>query len=69
MNWFSGKDAVVRATGKHALVKWDKMSKSKHNGVDPAEAIASFGVDTTRLLMLADAAPFSQRNWDPEGDQ
>lgn len=45
------------------------MSKSKHNGVDPAEAIASFGVDTTRLIMLADAAPFSQRNWDPEGNQ
>lgn len=45
------------------------MSKSKHNGVDPSEAIRLYGVDTTRLLMLADAAPFSQRNWDPEGEK
>ncbi|XP_026288385.1 probable leucine--tRNA ligase, mitochondrial [Frankliniella occidentalis] len=61
--------AVCRATGKPVISKWEKMSKSKHNGVDPIDAIKSFGVDTTRLLMLADAAPFSQRNWNPEGSK
>lgn len=66
---FRGKDAFSKETGKSVIMKWDKMSKSKHNGVDPADAIGSFGVDTTRLLMLADAAPFSQRNWDPEGSK
>ncbi|XP_034237398.1 probable leucine--tRNA ligase, mitochondrial [Thrips palmi] len=66
---FQGKSPFCKATGKPVVVKWDKMSKSKHNGVDPADAVGSFGVDSTRLLMLADAAPFSQRNWDPEGSK
>lgn len=66
---FQGKTPVCIATGKPVVMRWDKMSKSKHNGVDPADAISSFGIDTTRLFMLADAAPFSQRNWDPEGSK
>ncbi|KAK3933294.1 putative leucine--tRNA ligase, mitochondrial [Frankliniella fusca] len=64
-----GNQTVSRSTGKSVTVRWEKMSKSKHNGVDPIDAIKSFGVDTTRLLMLADAAPFSQRNWNPEGSK
>ncbi|CAO1415945.1 unnamed protein product [Diamesa serratosioi] len=40
-----------------------KMSKSKFNGVDPVDVIGEHGCDTTRLIMLADVAPTSHRNW------
>lgn len=39
------------------------MSKSKLNGVDPEEMFSTYGTDTIRLLILADVAPTSQRNW------
>nr|XP_023028907.1 probable leucine--tRNA ligase, mitochondrial [Leptinotarsa decemlineata] len=39
------------------------MSKSKHNGVDPQDMFTAYGTDTTRLLILADVAPTSHRNW------
>ena len=31
---------------------WEKMSKSKHNGVDPQDVIAKFGADTVRIYVL-----------------
>ena len=31
---------------------WEKMSKSKHNGIDPSDAFSEYGVDTTRLYIL-----------------
>ena len=55
--------AVEKATGKAVTVMWEKMSKSKFNGVDPVEMIGVHGCDTTRLIMLADVAPTSHRNW------
>lgn len=39
------------------------MSKSKHNGIDPNDMFNEYGVDTTRLLVLADVSPTSHRNW------
>lgn len=42
---------------------WEKMSKSKYNGVDPNDMFNEYGVDTSRLLILADVAPTSHRNW------
>lgn len=44
-------------------VSWEKMSKSKYNGVNPSEMIEEFGVDTVRLVMLSDVAPTSHRKW------
>ncbi|XP_077285543.1 leucyl-tRNA synthetase, mitochondrial [Arctopsyche grandis] len=44
-------------------INWEKMSKSKYNGVNPSEVFSEYGCDTTRLLMLADVAPTSHRNW------
>ena len=32
---FTGKTAVQRGTGAELRMEWEKMSKSKHNGVDP----------------------------------
>lgn len=50
-------------TGMPVQMAWEKMSKSKKNGVDPLDLFAEYGVDTIRLIMLADTAPRSPRNW------
>ncbi|CAH0546082.1 unnamed protein product [Brassicogethes aeneus] len=50
-------------TKEPVVIAWEKMSKSKHNGVDPEDMFREYGVDTTRLLILADVAPTSHRNW------
>lgn len=50
-------------SGQAVVMSWEKMSKSKHNGVDPSDMFREFGIDTTRLLILADVAPTSHRNW------
>lgn len=55
--------AVEKSSGKPVTVLWEKMSKSKFNGVDPVDMINVHGCDTTRLIMLADVAPTSHRNW------
>nr|XP_022909826.1 probable leucine--tRNA ligase, mitochondrial [Onthophagus taurus] len=55
--------AVLKDTNDPVVIQWEKMSKSKHNGVDPNEMFKNYGVDTTRLLIMADVAPTSHRNW------
>lgn len=50
-------------SGELVSMHWEKMSKSKHNGVDPLNLLNKYGIDTTRLLILADVAPTSTRNW------
>lgn len=45
---------------------WEKMSKSKHNGVEPTNTIKEYGVDTMRLLILSSVAPTSNRNWNSD---
>lgn len=54
---------MSKETGDPVAISWEKMSKSKHNGVDPEEMFREYGTDTTRLLILADVAPTSHRNW------
>lgn len=43
---------------------WEKMSKSKGNGVDPTYVIAKYGADATRMAMLFAAPPESALEWD-----
>lgn len=57
------KRAIEKATGTQVVIDWEKMSKSKFNGVDPAEMIKEMGCDSLRLIILADVAPTSHRNW------
>jgi leucyl-tRNA synthetase len=55
--------AFVKDTKEPVEIMWEKMSKSKFNGVDPIDVINTYGSDTTRLIMLGDVAPTSHRNW------
>uniref|UniRef100_A0A0C9R6J9 leucine--tRNA ligase n=1 Tax=Fopius arisanus TaxID=64838 RepID=A0A0C9R6J9_9HYME len=59
----AGKNWVEKESKSPVVVSWEKMSKSKHNGVDPEDMFSRFGADTTRLIILADVAPVSSRNW------
>jgi leucyl-tRNA synthetase len=58
------KNTIVHSITKEPLViDWDKMSKSKYNGIDPQEIIDQYGVDFTRILMLNFVHPRSLRNF------
>ncbi|GJN86030.1 leucyl-tRNA synthetase, mitochondrial [Purpureocillium lilacinum] len=54
----------VVATGAPATVAYEKMSKSKHNGVDPTDFISRYGADATRAHMLFQAPVGDVLNWD-----
>lgn len=45
----------------------EKMSKSKHNVVDPNDLIAGYGADTARLFMLFAAPPEQDLEWNDSG--
>lgn len=56
-------NAEELSTGQPVVMQWEKMSKSKLNGVDPSEVISEHSADSVRLIMLGDVAPTSHRNW------
>ena len=43
---------------------YEKMSKSKYNGVDPASVIGRYGADTARMFILFKAPPEKDLEWD-----
>jgi leucyl-tRNA synthetase len=43
---------------------FEKMSKSKYNGVDPAQVIDRYGADTARMFILFKAPPEKDLEWD-----
>ena len=51
-------------TGDVLTVSFDKMSKSKYNGVDPTSVIDRFGADTARMFILFKAPPEKDLEWD-----
>ncbi|VEU22978.1 DEKNAAC104101 [Brettanomyces naardenensis] len=60
----SDGSAIVKATGEKATVSYEKMSKSKYNGVDPADCIEAHGADATRAHILFQAPISDVLNWD-----
>ncbi|OQR93579.1 leucyl-tRNA synthetase [Achlya hypogyna] len=60
------KDGTVReaATNEVVVTAWEKMSKSKYNGVDPEEICRQYGADVARLLVLFKAPPAHELEWD-----
>lgn len=57
---------VIKSSGQKALVTWEKMSKSKHNGVDPISCIEKYGTDATRAHILFSAPISETLDWDEE---
>jgi leucyl-tRNA synthetase len=57
---------TIVATGEVATVSFEKMSKSKYNGVDPSTCISKYGADATRAHMLFQAPPSEVLEWDEE---
>jgi len=51
-------------TGEALEVFYEKMSKSKYNGVDPLEFMAKYGADTARMFILFKAPPEKDLEWD-----
>ncbi|KAI9478745.1 MAG: leucyl-tRNA synthetase [Benjaminiella poitrasii] len=51
-------------TGETPLISFEKMSKSKYNGVDPVSVISESGVDPTRLHILYKAPPSEMLEWE-----
>ncbi|GMT49119.1 MAG: leucine--tRNA ligase [bacterium] len=58
---------ICPETGEALVVKLDKMSKSKNNGVDPDDMILKYGADTVRLFMLFAAPPERDLEWNEQG--
>ena len=52
-----------RETGELLETQYEKMSKSKFNGVDPQECVEMWGCDTTRLCMFSNKPPDHDRPW------
>ncbi|WP_399210684.1 MULTISPECIES: leucine--tRNA ligase [unclassified Synechococcus] len=52
------------ATGDPLETFYEKMSKSKYNGVDPAVVIDKYGADTARMFILFKAPPEKDLEWD-----
>ncbi|MEL6929964.1 MAG: leucine--tRNA ligase [Cyanobacteria bacterium J06600_6] len=57
-------NAVDPDTGDKLDVFYEKMSKSKYNGVAPEDVIADYGVDTARMFAMFKAPPEKDLEWD-----
>jgi len=68
----AGKErrATLASTGESVEIgAIEKMSKSRHNTVDPDDIIATYGADTARWFMLSDSPPDRDVIWTEEGVQ
>lgn len=62
---FSNQSApVIAGTEVVPKISYEKMSKSKYNGVDPGATIAKYGADVTRAHMLFQAPVSDVLEWD-----
>ncbi|KAK2493004.1 hypothetical protein MC885_009367, partial [Smutsia gigantea] len=64
----TGSVPVHAKTKEKLEVTWEKMSKSKHNGVDPEEVVEQYGIDTVRLYILFAAPPEKDILWNAKTD-
>lgn len=64
----TGTEPVHIKTKEKLQVTWEKMSKSKHNGIDPEELVEQYGIDTMRLYILFAAPPEQDILWDTKTD-
>ena len=62
----SGEESMpsIKSTGKTPDLSWEKMSKSKYNGVEPGKVVEKYGADVTRLASMFVAPPEQALEWD-----
>ncbi|WP_314348188.1 class I tRNA ligase family protein, partial [Fusobacterium massiliense] len=60
-------DKAYSKSGEELVIKVEKMSKSKNNGVDPEEMMDKYGADTTRLFIMFAAPPEKELEWNENG--
>lgn len=53
-----------KGTDHKLSVFFEKMSKSKYNGVDPQQVLGKYGADTARMFILFKAPPEKDLEWD-----
>jgi leucyl-tRNA synthetase len=58
------ENAIDPETGEPLQVFYEKMSKSKYNGVDPLQVLAKYGADTARMFILFKAPPEKDLEWE-----
>jgi leucyl-tRNA synthetase len=63
MEWTTPSNPIIKASGLAPTVSYEKMSKSKYNGVDPGATIAKYGADATRAHMLFQAPVGDVLEW------
>jgi leucyl-tRNA synthetase len=56
----------IKSSGAVARITFEKMSKSKHNGVDPAKCMEKYGADATRAHILFLAPETETLEWREE---
>ena len=57
-------EPVDPTTGEALEVVFEKMSKSKYNGIDPKQVLEKYGADTARMFILFKAPPEKDLEWD-----
>lgn len=62
----TGSTPTITSTGARPNVTWEKMSKSKHNGVAPSTCIERYGADATRAHILFSAPVSEVLQWDEQ---
>ena len=65
----SEKGVFLKGSETSVVTVYEKMSKSKYNGVAPEDIIEKYGSDTTRLFVLFKAPVNKVLDWDDAGVQ
>lgn len=65
---YLGPEPVHVKTKEKLQVTWEKMSKSKHNGIEPEEVVQKYGIDTIRLYLFFAAPPEQDILWDAKSE-
>lgn len=60
------ENPIIKKSGETPSITFEKMSKSKYNGADPAECIKKYGADATRAHMLFLAPISDVLNWNED---
>ncbi|MFB6115226.1 MAG: leucine--tRNA ligase, partial [Candidatus Nanohalobium sp.] len=58
---------ICEKCGREVEVETRKMSKSKHNVVDPTELVEEHGADTARVFILRASGPTNELDWSEDG--